>query len=463
MQLLNIRIHIFIAAVGLFVGSKSVNAVSLVSDENIAEQKKLTKVYRLKNHIPVVYRQVPNSDILQIHISFKAGMRDLPAGEKDVNELLFATIPWASSKFPKETVFRTTEKYALSLNCGGGIETSSCALGTVNDFWLQGLPLLADLIKNPSLNKTDVELKKQQLLASTKSEMEDPDTISNDIVNKVFYPVGHPYLQSFESTLKELPTISREQLKAWHGAVLNANRMTIIIAGSLEPQLVVDELNRHFGTISGVKFERPKVVAPAFDRTRISAFEDRKIPTAYIKLKFNGDGITDKDAVAARLMIKVLDEELGEEIRTKRSLSYAVYSFLVQYEIGIGFISVSTSKPQETFSALKDVIKRMKTKDFSRRELEEYKHIYATSYFLTQEEHSTLAAALANSFNYFDTTDELYQMPEKLEKVTPQDIKRLAGKLLVNFRSGVVYDRAKFDDKWADDLIRVNVTSRRKK
>ena len=44
-------------------------------------------------------------------------------------------------------------------------------------------------------------------------------------------------------------------------------------------------------------------------------------------------GFTDEDSVATNFMMKVLDEELSLEIRTRRSLSYAVYSYVLDYQI----------------------------------------------------------------------------------------------------------------------------------
>ena len=62
-------------------------------------------------------------------------------------------------------------------------------------------------------------------------------------------------------------------------------------------------------------------------------------------------GVTDQDFEAANLMMKVLDDELGLEIRTKRSLSYAVFSYMINYSRGIGMIGVSTSKTKRDFGS----------------------------------------------------------------------------------------------------------------
>src|SRR5690606_14571084 len=111
-----------------------------------------------------------------------------------------------------------------------------------------------------------------------------------------------------------------------------------------------------FGSIKPTVIKRENVPEPSFQKGAPVGFHDLSIPTAYIRIKFNSKSVTDREAVATNLMIKILDEELSEEIRTKRSLSYSVYSYALQFDMGLGVIGASTSKPEETLAAIGEVI-----------------------------------------------------------------------------------------------------------
>jgi predicted Zn-dependent peptidase len=169
-------------------------------------------------------------------------------------------------------------------------------------------------------------------------------------------------------------------------------------------------------------------------------------------MKFNAPSITAKDAAAADLMFEILSERLQEEVRTKRSLSYAVYAGTIQYNQGIGMISVSTSKPKETIDAITAVVKNFKEKGVTAEELSEQRNVFTTSYFLTLESQNSLASALASFQNYFGNAKKLYDLPDQLAGVTPADVSRVAKEWLKNFRVGVVYDKDKFDAKWLRQL-----------
>jgi predicted Zn-dependent peptidase len=217
---------------------------------------------------------------------------------------------------------------------------------------------------------------------------------------------------------------------------------------------VLSDLNHAFGLVKAGPTPKTEPQSPVFDSNKAYAFFDRDLPTAYIRIKLNAPGINDKDAVATRLLYEILSEELGDEIRTKRSLSYAVHSFAIQYTLGVGVISASTSKPEQTLAAIKDVLAEIKAKTYSEEELAEFKHGFATSFYLSQETHASLASSLAAANFFYGNPNEYYDMPRRLEQVSPTDIKRLANLWLSNLRIGVISGRKQFKDEWALDLIK---------
>lgn len=438
-------------------------AAELVSDATIQKQKDLTKVLKLKNGIPVILRSVPESDILELDVVWKHGLKDLPPGKKALSQWLWEVMPMASKTFPKEKSHDISEEFGLDIDCGGGIEISSCSLSTLNDFWDKGLPLFADIINQPALTDEDIQLTKDRLIAVNKNAPSDPNSFVNEVVNTVYYPKGHPYRLNHDEALEELAKLGKPDLASLHKTILNANLMSIIVVSSMPEQKLLADLEAVFGGISSSKVESTAVPQPSFNQKNALSILDRKLPTAYIRIKIPAPSITDKDSVATRFMFEVLSEELGEEIRTKRSLSYAVHSFVIQYSLGIGVISCSTAKPKETLEALHAVISKLKNVTYATDELEEYKHVFATSYYLTQETHGSLAKALGTSFHYFGNPNEVYDMPRKLDQVTPEDVKRLANQILGDFRVGVIFGKDDFKTEWGTSFIKQNLIKSAKK
>lgn len=435
-----------------FVPAKRLPAAPLVSDETIQTMKNLTSVSQLKNGIPVIYRQVPGSDIIHAEIKFTFGIKDLPFGRKTLTRWLWATAPRATKDFPREALYRTIERYALGIGCAPAVEYSSCSLETINDHWDQGFPLLAAIIKEPSFTEEDAALEKGKLNAELRSTPEEPQTYVNELVNKLYYPKNHPYRSTHDDALDELKVLKTKDIATLHGQMLNASLMQIVVVGSLPKERVLADLEKAFGSIPSKPVKALKIVHPPYDLKNIYRFESRPIPTAYILAKFDAPGALSKDLVAGMLMFEILDQELGEEIRTKRSLSYSVYTHALPYSIGIGMIGASTSKPKETLEAMKVVIKKFKEKTYSADELSEYKTTFSTHFFLTQETHASLAAAISRHFYFYKSVDPLYELPRLLDRVTAADIKRLANTVLTKMRAAVIFNRDKFKDEWIKEI-----------
>jgi zinc protease len=228
--------------------------------------------------------------------------------------------------------------------------------------------------------------------------------------------------------------------------------MFVTYAGPKITKKTLDALEAKLGKLGKIQRQLKPIPAPAFDPANTLAFEHREIPTAYIRMKFNAPSATSIDAPAAEVMFEILSEKLHEEVRTKRSLSYSVHASTIQYNQGIGMIAASTSKPRETIETIAAVIRDMRDKVISQEELNEYRNSFTTGYYLTMETQDQLAGALSSSQAYFNDATRIYDLPAKLESVTPADIQRLAKETLKNFRVGVVYDKDKFMNDWMAPL-----------
>jgi len=426
---------------------------ALVAPETINRQKTMTKSYKLKNRIPVTYREVPGSSILSVSVSFSTGLKDQPKGRKVLGRWLTSAMTIASKEYSKDKVYAVREKFAIDLNCSAGVEITTCDVGTLNEYWKDALALFSSLVIRPTFPEADANIVKDRLVSQLKRIPQAPDDYINEIVNRAFYPADHPFRLDYTDALAELESLTIKDLKEAHAQLINSNNMRIVVVGSYPSKDMIKQLDTAFGDIAAASVKPVEVPLPRNDKSKAYIFEHREIPTAYIRLKFNAPSAIDAAAPTSRLLFEILSEELWEEIRTKQSLSYSVYAATTQYSRGIGALSATTSKPRETLAALATVIQKVKTKTYTPEEIEEYKRTFATSYYRGQETHDHLADSIVSGLFYFGSTDPLYELPKRLDEVTPADIRKLANQILTQMTIGVLYDRKKFEDDWAKQLL----------
>jgi zinc protease len=424
----------------------------LAAPRTISTDKALTSTSKLSNGIPLISRETPGSEIAHFEVNFSDGTSQAAPNTRAINLMALEAMPFATKKFPKNKIFALSEKFSFAIACKGGVEISHCQVETIKDYLPQAVDLLAEVILNPSFENDDVELARKHRIADFQRDTESPEARVNAVVNKVFYDPTHPFRLLPEDGIEQAKKITRAEIIEYHKSLVDAGRMSVIYAGPKLPAPILKKLNDTLGKIKNQKRVKSLVPMPVYDTNNDFAIEHRDIPTAYIRLKFNAPAASSPDSEAAEVLFEILSEKLHEEVRTKRSLSYAVHAGNIAYSQGIGMIGASTSKPKETLETIAMVIRDLREKTISQEELSEYRNTFTTSYYLTMETHDSLAAALGGAHEYYGDAFRMYEVPAKLSAVTPADIKRVAQSVLTKFRFGVVYDKEKFKTSWLDPV-----------
>lgn len=424
-------------------------------EESAKRQAALTSTKTLANGIIFVQREIPGSDIAHLEVNIPSGQQDLPEDKRELTAFAFDVMPTGSKSFSKDKIFALTEKLSINLRCAGGIEQSGCQVETVSENLDTALKLLASVVTEPSFHKQDVELLRQRRTAEQQAERQNPEQHVNSLVNTIFYPVGHPYRHLPDDAIQQVAKLTADDLKSYHKSILNGQDMQIIYAGPKLSAAIDKKIVAAFAKLP--KNPRKKLIPPppAYDPKVVHAFEHRPIPTAYIRAKFNAPGASSKDAAASRVLFEIMSEELHEDIRTKRSLSYAIGAMTLQLEEGIGVVSASTSKPRETIDAMHTVLKRIRDTTFTEAKLAEYKNVFTTTYYLTLETHDSLASALSHALFHLGAADRLYELPMRIQAVTSADVQRIARDILKHMRVGVIYDKDKFMPEWVDPITKL--------
>jgi len=447
------RIFSLIILLGL-TWTPILSAKQLVSDATIAMQKQNTEIFELPGKVPVIYRRIEGTEIVQIATALAYGESHVPAAQQPGLGVLFEVMKRGTKSWPKDKLYALMEKYATSIGCGVSIETSACSMATLEEYLPELLPVYASVLQEPAFDANEGQLILQQVEASLKSMTQNPEAYVNEVVNSAYYGSSHPYWMPNDKELEYLKKWKLKDLPALHADVMKKSRKVIVVVAGMPKDKLQKLLTEHLGKLTQGKSELKAPPVPKFNKKRVFALADRDIPTAYLRAKFSLPAVTSPDAPAVNLLMRILSEELESEVRTKRSLSYAVYAQSVSLAMGIGVIHASTSRPQETLEAIVPVIRKLRDEKLSKEDLERHKTVFATGYFLTLEEHSSLASALASTWLYYGNSDRLYQTPRELEKVTAEDIQRIARQYFKDFRLGVVFKEKSFQKAWADSFLK---------
>jgi predicted Zn-dependent peptidase len=299
------------------------------------------------------------------------------------------------------------------------------------------VPLAMDVLADMFLHSTfePQELRKEQKVVLEEIKMYDdsPDDLVHDLFLQTMWSgssLGEPTI-GFADTVV---TITSEDLRAHMQTHYAPNSVVVAAAGSVDHDRFVELVCEEFKEFNGSSLppapEQPATTPGRHIRTRESE-------QAYVVMGTRGVDICDERRYALSLLDTVLgggmSSRLFQEIREKRGLVYSVYSFQAAYRRA-GLFGVYAGTSAENVQACIDVV------------AQEFERVRATPIghdeFTLAQEHikgnltlsleSTSSRMIRLGRNEFalgrHVTPE--EVEERIDAVTPQDVRELAGELL---------------------------------
>jgi predicted Zn-dependent peptidase len=213
----------------------------------------------------------------------------------------------------------------------------------------RALDVLTDLVRNPLLRTSDLELERKVVLEEISTVADTPDDQVFDLCYETLWP-EHPYGYSILGTRDTVSTLSATDLRQRHGQAYFAANCVIAAAGNLEHARLLEELARH-GWFDQPANGGPRAApAPAAVPTAVRAREARYgKKTAQTHIVFATDTVpyADRRKYALLVLANVfgggMSSRLFQRIREQLGLAYAIYAFTSFYrQVGVAGVYVGT-------------------------------------------------------------------------------------------------------------------------
>lgn len=223
------------------------------------------------------------------------------------------------------------ERLGATLDIVTAAQHSSLALTLASPRLDEGLALLADLARRPSLPEPELERGRAQLLDALKLNLADPAALAGLLGPRLFWGPG-PYGQS--ASPASLARLRREEVLALLRQRLRPDATVLILSGEVEPAQARALAQRHFG---GWRQNRmapppqppsapPPAAAPATLLVDLPGAGQSAVQllapfAARADLAAQRDG-----ALANAVLGQGYSSRLSQEVRIRRALSYGASS-----------------------------------------------------------------------------------------------------------------------------------------
>jgi predicted Zn-dependent peptidase len=336
----------------------------------------------------------------------------------------------------KGTKRRTALEIAKEFDAIGGqcnaftSKENTCYYAKVMDTHLDIMvDLLSDIFLNSVFDPAEVERECQVILQEIKMLEDSPDEQIHVLLAQAVWG-NHPLGRSILGTRDTVAGFDSNTIKQCFSRAYQPERIVISAAGNVEHESFVNSIARAFEVVrKGNSF--PERTKPAMDW--VATAHPKDLEQVHICLGTEGVHTTDPRRHACALLNVVMggnmSSRLFQEIRERRGLAYAVYSFVSSYSdsglMGV-YVGVDKANTEEVLRLIMREMGRLKEEPIDGSELRNAKEHLKGGLYLAAESTDNQMTRIALNEIIFERSVPLQELVDKIEKVTAEDILNLA-------------------------------------
>jgi len=390
------------------------------------------EVRTLANGLQVITVLHHEQPAVSMRMLVRAGsVQDLP-GKAGVANLAASLLDQGTTTRSAQQIADQIDFIGGALGTGSGSDLSFVNAVVMKDSFGVAMDLLADVVRNPAFAADEIERQKQQAISALQVSRGDPDYIASVLFDRLVYGF-HPYGLPNSGTPETLAAITRADLQAYHRRNFVPNNMILAIVGDVTSEEAFAAAQRVFGTWPRAELEPLKTVDPPPLTRRIVIVDKPDAVQTEIRVGQLAIPRNHPDYLAFDLAVKILGGEganrLHRVLRSERGLTYGAAADTEARKQAGDFVAETDTRTETTGEALRlmvDEFSRIQRERVFERELSDAQAYLAGSFPLTIETPNDIATQILNVVFYELPVEEIGTFRERVQRVTPDDIQRVA-------------------------------------
>jgi predicted Zn-dependent peptidase len=270
------------------------------------------------------------------------------------------------------------EYYGAFLNRAAYSETAEITLHCLNKHFRELIPVVAELVTSSVLPEEELRLYIQNSIQRLQVNLKKCDFIADRRIDASLFGSSHPYGSFTE--VEDYSALDRESLLAFYDRYYRNGRCVIFVSGKI-PEGLVEELDKHFGTLP-LQNHRANAVKPSYsldrDKQRVhKIINDPDGVQAAIRMARPFPGRDHPDFQKVQVLNTVFGGFFGSRlmanIREDKGYTYGIYSYLLNHnEEGAWKISTEAGRDvsEATIAEVYNEMERLRSEPVDSEELQ---------------------------------------------------------------------------------------------
>jgi predicted Zn-dependent peptidase len=384
----------------------------------------------LPNGLTIITESMPYVRSVSVGIWLRTGARQERVEENGISHFI-------EHMLFKGTKNRSAEQIACAADSIGGHldaftakETTNFSIKVLDEHLPRAFDILADLVKNPRLDPTDITNESRVIQEEIKMVEDQPDDLVHEIFTQTYWR-GHALGRPILGTRRSVSSFDRKKLAGYFRRYYAPNNILIAAAGHLKHSSVVDLVNKEFG-------DRPAGPTPPsgpvpVPHPHLQVRHKKDLEQVHLCVGAPSYPQPHKNRFPSYILNSVLgggmSSRLFQNIREKRGLAYAVFSSLNSFH-DAGCLSVyagtSTENARQVIELVLAEFCELKSNLLSAEELQRAKDYLRGNMLLSLESSTSRMGNAARQEMYFGRSISLEELSRNVDAVTAEQVLAVA-------------------------------------
>jgi predicted Zn-dependent peptidase len=406
----------------------------------------------LDSGVRIVTEAMPSVRSVSLGLWIGTGSRTESEEQAGLSHLLEHLLFKGSSRYSSLEIDQIFDAMGAELNAGTGKETTSVYARVIDQHLPDAFDVMADMVFRPTLTEIDAE--RAVILEEIAMYEDDPQEKVFDVFGEAVFgddPLGRAIIGR-AAVIADTPAAD---ITTFHRSRYVPSNVVIAAAGAVDHDELVKMAEDRTQELDESARWSERVSTPRA-RARASRFERKDTEQYHVCV--GGLGISRHDE--RRFALRVLDTIFGgtsssrlfQEIRERRGLAYAVYSFTSAYQdigqVGL-YVGTRPENLEEALAVVGSELVRLRAQPATPEELERAKENLKGRVVLALESTAARMNRLGSEILANAPLLSLDEVVSRIDAVTVEDLVRLVDELWAPDRlsaAGIGPDHARFEE-----------------
>ncbi len=389
----------------------------------------------LENGVRVLSERIPSVRSISVGVWVATGSRDERAAERGISHFLEHMVFKGTRKRRMHHIARRMESVGGYLNAFTAKEYTCYYARALDEHLARAIDTVCDLILFPTLPEKEIEKEKGVILEEMKMYEDTPEDLVFDRFESVIYD-GHSLGAPVIGYPETVQSFDRKMLCDYMNGHYAPNRVALVVAGNADHDDIVRIAQ---DTLADMPMaERPIRRTPVNGYVPHDFMESRPIQQAHFVMGARGLNVHNEDRVAFSVLNTLLgggmSSRLNQNVREKYGFCYSIGSFANMHSDS-GDFGVYAASDVRKMGRVKELIRKelryFVEVPIGSRTLNEAKNQVRGGLMLGLEGMSNRMMGIGRQELYFGRYLTLDEINDAIEKVTVEDVQRVASMLFM--------------------------------